>query len=75
MTPTSGTTTITTPVEREIRVERTFAASRDRVWRAYTVPEQVAQWWGHEHTLDALRASWPCCRASRGPPAGVTCRR
>ena len=64
MTPTSGTTTITTPVEREIRVERTFAASRDRVWRAYTVPGQVAQWWGHEHTLEG--------GAHRGHRAGPT---
>ena len=37
---------LTLPSDREIRVERIFNASRDRVWRAYTVPELVAQWWG-----------------------------
>jgi uncharacterized protein YndB with AHSA1/START domain len=38
--------TITTPADREVRIERIFNASRDRVWRAYTDPELVAQWWG-----------------------------
>jgi uncharacterized protein YndB with AHSA1/START domain len=38
--------TITTPREREIRIERIFNAPRDRVWRAYTEPELLAQWWG-----------------------------
>jgi uncharacterized protein YndB with AHSA1/START domain len=27
-------------------VERVFHASRDRVWRAHTDPQQLAQWWG-----------------------------
>jgi uncharacterized protein YndB with AHSA1/START domain len=39
-------TTVTTPTDREIRAERTFDAPRDRVWRAFTDPEQLAQWWG-----------------------------
>lgn len=43
--------TITTPTDREIRVERVFNASRDRVWRAYTDPVQVAQWWGRGNKL------------------------
>ncbi len=38
--------------ERELRVERIFEASRDRVWRAFTVPEEIAQWWGRGHKLD-----------------------
>ena len=49
-----GTTTrtkITTPSEREIRIERVVSASRDRVWRAYTEPALVAQWWGRGHRL------------------------
>ena len=49
-----GTTTrtkITTPSEREIRIERVVNASRDRVWRAYTEPALVAQWWGRGHRL------------------------
>ena len=44
-------TTITTPADREIRIERIFNASRDRVWRAYTEPELIAQWWGRGNKL------------------------
>lgn len=51
MTATAQRATITTPTEREIRVERTFDASRDRVWDAYTRPELVAQWWGRGNKL------------------------
>jgi uncharacterized protein YndB with AHSA1/START domain len=43
--------TVTTPSNREIRVERIFNASRDRVWRAFTDPTQLAQWWGRGHKL------------------------
>lgn len=37
---------MTTPSDREIRVERIFNAPRDRVWQAMTKPELVAKWWG-----------------------------
>ncbi|MFZ5894886.1 MAG: SRPBCC family protein [Myxococcota bacterium] len=37
---------VTTPSDREIRVERVFQASRERVWRAMTDPKLIAQWWG-----------------------------
>ena len=37
---------ITTPTDRQIRTERIFNAPRDRVWKAITNPELVAQWWG-----------------------------
>ena len=37
---------VTTPTDREIRIERVFAAPRDRVWRAMTDPKLIAQWWG-----------------------------
>ena len=37
--------------EREIRIERTFNASLDRVWDAYTKPELLAQWWGRGNRL------------------------
>lgn len=47
----SRTATITKPSDREIHVERTFDASRDRVWRAMTDPKQIAQWWGRGNTL------------------------
>jgi uncharacterized protein YndB with AHSA1/START domain len=38
------TVTITTPSEREIRIERSFAAPRSRVFDAHTKPELVRQW-------------------------------
>ena len=38
--------TVTTPREREVHIERIFDAPRERVWRAYTDPKLVAQWWG-----------------------------
>jgi uncharacterized protein YndB with AHSA1/START domain len=43
--------TITMPTDREIRVERIFNASRDRVWKAMTDPTLVAQWWGRGNKL------------------------
>ena len=43
--------TITTPAEREIRIERIFNAPRDRVWKAMTDPKLVAQWWGRGNKL------------------------
>ncbi|MEO8295480.1 MAG: SRPBCC family protein [Gemmatimonadota bacterium] len=42
---------VTKPSDREIRVERILNASRSRVWRAFTDPAQVVQWWGRGHTL------------------------
>lgn len=38
--------TVTTPSDREIRIERIFNAPRDVVWRAMTEPTLIAQWWG-----------------------------
>jgi uncharacterized protein YndB with AHSA1/START domain len=43
--------TVTTPAEREIRIERIFDAPRERVWRAMTDPRLVAQWWGRGNKL------------------------
>jgi uncharacterized protein YndB with AHSA1/START domain len=42
---------ITTPAEREIRIERIFNAPRDRVWKALTDPALIAQWWGRGNKL------------------------
>ena len=42
---------VTTPGDREIRIERIFNAPRDRVWRAFTDPQLVAQWWGRGNKL------------------------
>ena len=38
--------TVTTPSDREIRIERIFDAPRDRVFAALTDPELIPQWWG-----------------------------
>ena len=52
MTTTMSTpATITTPVAREIHIERIVNAARDRVWRAFTDSEQLAQWWGRGNKL------------------------
>jgi len=42
---------MTTPSDREIRVERIFNAPRERVWQAMTDPELVAKWWGRGNEL------------------------
>ncbi len=42
---------ITTPTDREIRIERIFDAPRERVWRAFTDPKLIAQWWGRGNRL------------------------
>jgi uncharacterized protein YndB with AHSA1/START domain len=39
-------TSITTPSETEIRIERTFDAPRQLVWEAYTDPELLPEWLG-----------------------------
>jgi uncharacterized protein YndB with AHSA1/START domain len=35
-----------TAADREIVLSRVFDAPRERVWRAWTDPEQVVKWWG-----------------------------
>jgi len=42
---------ITTPTDREIRIERVFHAPRDRVWRAMTDPTLAVEWWGRGNKL------------------------
>ena len=44
-------THVTTPSDREIRTERIFNAPRERVWKAFTDPALVAQWWGRGHKV------------------------
>ena len=51
MITTAHRHTLTTPTDRTIRVEREFDAPRDRVWRAYTEPALLAQWWGRGNRL------------------------
>lgn len=47
--------TVTTPTDRTIRIERIFAAPRERVWAAMTDPAQLAQWWGRGNKLTIER--------------------
>lgn len=35
-----------TAKEKEIVITRTFNASREAVWQAWTEPNQIEQWWG-----------------------------
>jgi uncharacterized protein YndB with AHSA1/START domain len=42
---------VTTPADREIRIERIFNAPRSLVWKAFTTPDMVAQWWGRGNKL------------------------
>jgi uncharacterized protein YndB with AHSA1/START domain len=37
--------------EREFECERILNATRDKVWRAYTEPKLLAQWWGRGNEL------------------------
>jgi uncharacterized protein YndB with AHSA1/START domain len=54
-TARSNRATISTPTDRQIHIERVFDASRDRVWRAYTDPKLVAQWWGRGNKMVIVR--------------------
>ncbi|HET9439928.1 MAG TPA: SRPBCC family protein [Longimicrobiales bacterium] len=50
-TESRNKTKVTTPTEREIRTERVFDAPRATVWRAYTEPALIEQWWGRGNKL------------------------
>src|SRR3954451_23927056 len=39
-------TTVTTPTEVEIRVERIFDAPREHVFSVWTDPQLIPEWWG-----------------------------
>ena len=43
----SGTFTVTTPSDREIRMTRLFDAPRPLVFEAMTKPEHIRNWWGN----------------------------
>jgi uncharacterized protein YndB with AHSA1/START domain len=47
--PTSGTATVTLPTDEQILITREFDAPKHLVYRAWTTPELVKQWWsGHQ---------------------------
>ena len=41
----SGTATVTMPTDEQILIEREFDAPKQLVYRAWTTPELVRQWW------------------------------
>jgi uncharacterized protein YndB with AHSA1/START domain len=46
--------TVTLPAEREIHIERIFAAPREKVFAAHTDPELIPQWWGPRETTTVV---------------------
>ena len=47
-------TQVTTPNELEIRVERVFDAPRDHVFRVWTDPTLIPEWWGDGTTVEEM---------------------
>jgi uncharacterized protein YndB with AHSA1/START domain len=47
-------TTVTTPNELEIRVERTFDAPRAHVYSVWTDPELIPRWWGEGTVVEEM---------------------
>jgi uncharacterized protein YndB with AHSA1/START domain len=43
---------VTKPTDREIRIERSFNAPREKVWRAMTDRNLLPRWWGRGNPLD-----------------------
>jgi uncharacterized protein YndB with AHSA1/START domain len=50
----TATATVTTPAEREIRIERVFDAPRERVFGVFTDPELIPEWWGPRDTATTV---------------------
>ena len=49
-----NTTTVTTPNELEIRVERIFDAPRSHVFSVWTDPELIPEWWGDGTVVEEM---------------------
>src|SRR5690242_17609773 len=47
-------TTVTTPNELEIRVERIFDAPRQHVFSVWTNPELIPEWWGDGTVVEEM---------------------
>jgi len=47
-------TTVTTPSELEIRVERVFDAPREHVFSVWTDPQLIPDWWGENTTVEEM---------------------
>jgi uncharacterized protein YndB with AHSA1/START domain len=63
MATMSATSAVTTPTDRSIRTERIVEAPRELVWRTFTDPGLLAQWWGRGHKVDVER--WEVQRGGR----------
>ena len=44
--PTSGTAVVSTPTDEQILITRAFDAPIDVVWKFWTDPERLAEWFG-----------------------------
>jgi uncharacterized protein YndB with AHSA1/START domain len=62
MTTTNQTTVEADPKLPTIKIVREFEAPRDRVYRAWTEPDLVAQWMGTEGHADPNRPLGPADR-------------
>ena len=49
-----GETTVSTPNELEIRVERVFEATRAHVYSVWTDPELIPEWWGDGTVVEEM---------------------
>jgi uncharacterized protein YndB with AHSA1/START domain len=49
-----NTTTVTTPNELEIRVERIFDAPRAHVYSVWTDPNLIPEWWGDGTVVEEM---------------------
>ena len=45
MVASSGTAKVTLPADKQILITREFDAPKELVWKAWTTPELVKQWW------------------------------
>ena len=53
---TNETITVGRVSDTEFVMERTFAASPERIFAAYTTADQVAQWWGQRNNTTVVEA-------------------
>jgi uncharacterized protein YndB with AHSA1/START domain len=49
-----NSTTVVTPNELEIRIERTFDAPRAHVFSIYTDPRLIPEWWGEGTVVEEM---------------------
>jgi len=47
-------TTVTTPNELEIRVERVFDAPREHVFSVWSGPQLIPEWWGEDTVVEEM---------------------